>query len=1791
MNRFIDQLYREKRITSMEKYALKTDAETNAQKRYNYSPVQRNDGPFFNDKARYTYGQKGVQNDAGSVGYVPKAQQTTAAAQSAPVTWEDIAGQKKAPEAAQAEIKPQHHHSGVDLVKHDDAEKVIGTEIVEKTVSQLTEEKTVQEDTAQERPAEEKTVREDTVQERPAEEKPVLENTVQERPAEEKPVRENTVQERPAEEKPVRENTVQERPAEEKPVREDTAQERPAEEKPVQENTVQERPAQQMPAAAVHTMPEQRAVPMSSAEYNNRQPLPEWARPQAVQRPLRAERPKRQKKQYSSAAVLTGIGITFVALAGIIFSRAFWVQMSDWTRVGVLAGQAVLFFAMFGFAHKKLKIEGTAAAVYILGSVFATIAYITMGYFGLMGAWYGFEGGGMMLFLAMGALLVTFFSAGAMKVFSKPFCEYAACVSMAISGTLVLAQFANYFEYNKYAAFSMLISAAGLLASIVFYGSKSAGKEISKPVEITYKLVKGAYAFIAAPCLLADFAGRNEIIGWSLFGWGLWLIYTGETLWHAIRKKSEQWLAFHAVLLLTSLPSLYMTLGNYAQFTLIITIFSAVGSWAYILLDSKKALLFRADKVHSTMRLILTLVTAPVLFIHPVDSPLHLAVLIIWVIDFAAMASYYRLQALLIPQCAAILSLSYEFILKLGRSSIANGEELASLIILMVGILGTGVYRYLDRKGKTLFNADATNIIMRVLMSLPAALYLTNELNRWDRYCWAMCLLMIAELSVYAVLYRREREIFFRFPFIAAAVFMLIPNNFYAYGIEKAHLYALIMFGMSVVLTAAYMILRHYKKTLFDAKRFIYSAKAVIGGGCLLLVYADEQSHGCFSWVSWTLIAGLAVETLVYAIIKKNKYLLLAHNVCLAIMLCECGILMNDVQVFALFVTALLAVLTMIYFYLEKKNKLRFSALSSIIMMRGFFGLVALSSMVKYFGSWNWECFGLGIIIATEMLYYSISRRSSTLLLGHMAALSYSLWQVRQLVNDPLAFALWSTAILAVLTMVYVFLKKKNKLLFRADIPVMLMRGLFGLIALSSMVKYLGSWNIECFGIGIIAAAEMLYYSITKRSKGWLFCHMAALSYSLLQVRLLVDDGSAFALWSTALLALLTMLYFRMESKGKLLFNATVPVLLMRGLFGIMAIYCMTDNFSTWNWDCFGLGIIFAMEMLYYGIIKRSQALLAFEVAALTYSFWQIGRYAENFSVFALICCITVAAGTLADEFIKKKRFEVGLLITGTRIVYLMFYILMLVLEFPKFSWMSVAVWTILPAEMIFYGIRSKNSMFIHLQSLELPVLFYVLSSVIGDALGGGYNKVFIFAMLTAAALAVYYIIPAVYTRMADWLYTLMLFGLAVRLLDGAALPYGVIVMAVVAVFIAVQAFGGNHGLQSRIMEFFQPVPEIVTAVMLSGYLEREYNMHCRTLAMGICAAVLCAGAFALGFGSEEERKYKFMKYTMEIGSCVSLFMAYSTRRDLVAALIVTVVSAALYAVIHTSSRNYHSVIPLFTLFMGADMSARAIWYDPMSEGNAVILFSIAMTAVFAVISRLMFRNGIYKKDERRTMLDTAHLGILFCVISCFFVESMMFSPRARSFIALLELAVFAANCIRREHSHHANRAAMTCSAGLVCAALMVRPFMVSENSTITTKIILAIIVLFGIAVKKIWKDDEKLSSEFSQAVFMASFLLLIADGLMNQSLMNSLIVLSISLVLLIFSFVKKTRRWFLVSAAALLGLTLYITGDFLAAVAWWAYLLLAGILLIAVAAVTEYMRQHAVKDPNEERFFVDWKW
>lgn len=96
--------------------------------------------------------------------------------------------------------------------------------------------------------------------------------------------------------------------------------------------------------------------------------------------------PKNQKERGSllSAAALI-IGVIFVVLAGTIFAATTWWTMSNGVRVLTILGVAAVFFAVSVAAERILSIGRTAAACYLLGSVFLFLAVAAAGCFGFLG--------------------------------------------------------------------------------------------------------------------------------------------------------------------------------------------------------------------------------------------------------------------------------------------------------------------------------------------------------------------------------------------------------------------------------------------------------------------------------------------------------------------------------------------------------------------------------------------------------------------------------------------------------------------------------------------------------------------------------------------------------------------------------------------------------------------------------------------------------------------------------------------------------------------------------------------------------------------------------------------------------------------------------------------------------------------------------------------------------------------------------------------------------------------------------------------------------------------------------------------------------------------------------------------------------------------------------------------------------------------------------------------------------------------------------------------------------------
>lgn len=99
------------------------------------------------------------------------------------------------------------------------------------------------------------------------------------------------------------------------------------------------------------------------------------------------------------------IGVIFVVMAGLIFATTNWNILPDLCKVIMIFGLSMLFFSASILAEKKLKIERTGRAFYILGSVFLFLTVLAVGYFRLLGPGFVLTGNGRWWVLWAGSVV------------------------------------------------------------------------------------------------------------------------------------------------------------------------------------------------------------------------------------------------------------------------------------------------------------------------------------------------------------------------------------------------------------------------------------------------------------------------------------------------------------------------------------------------------------------------------------------------------------------------------------------------------------------------------------------------------------------------------------------------------------------------------------------------------------------------------------------------------------------------------------------------------------------------------------------------------------------------------------------------------------------------------------------------------------------------------------------------------------------------------------------------------------------------------------------------------------------------------------------------------------------------------------------------------------------------------------------------------------------------------------------------------------------------------------------
>lgn len=259
--------------------------------------------------------------------------------------------------------------------------------------------------------------------------------------------------------------------------------------------------------------------------------------------------------------------------------------------------------------------------------------------------------------------------------------------------------------------------------------------------------------------------------------------------------------------------------------------------------------------------------------------------------------------------------------------------------------------------------------------------------------------------------------------------------------------------------------------------------------------------------------------------------------------------------------------------------------------------------------------------------------------------------------------------------------------------------------------------------------------------------------------------------------------------------------------------------------------------------------------------------------------------------------------------------------------------------------------------------------------------------------------------------------------------------------------------------------------------------------------------------------------------------------------------------------------------------------YSPTAIAAAVmILISIAL-------SYILHRDSVLGKEDRK-MPDcfaiTRFVGVII-----YFNEAL--GDKDEWFSIWLTAACLLSLC-RSEQKPVFRRWIYTVVLTAPVIAWIFQPFFELPD-VIELELKILPVLIYCAVIRMLWKEKLTVIDNITFGIYAFSYLLLFAAALSSGLIADGLIIVITSFILLVFSFIVKKKKWFILSVAVLLTATLFMSRNFWASLAWWVYLLAAGLILIAIGAANELKKQSAAKENKSEfekkvtRFMSEWTW
>ncbi len=248
-----------------------------------------------------------------------------------------------------------------------------------------------------------------------------------------------------------------------------------------------------------------------------------------------------------------------------------------------------------------------------------------------------------------------------------------------------------------------------------------------------------------------------------------------------------------------------------------------------------------------------------------------------------------------------------------------------------------------------------------------------------------------------------------------------------------------------------------------------------------------------------------------------------------------------------------------------------------------------------------------------------------------------------------------------------------------------------------------------------------------------------------------------------------------------------------------------------------------------------------------------------------------------------------------------------------------------------------------------------------------------------------------------------------------------------------------------------------------------------------------------------------------------------------------------------------------------------------------VIFFTI-------ILSYLLHPNKLVISIERKDIYADVMAYTRFFGCTVMFLALIEDDLR---WLVLPALSESFASMYRRENKLSTNRGMFTMSAACLVLAWITQPFFAVPD-VIVTELNLVSILLFMYALTFIWKDNKETVYRITYITYCISYVILLLSALVSDLLSDGLIIVISALVMLIYSFMVKRKKWFLLSVIVIVVSTVLLSRKFWTNAAWWVYLLIAGLILIAIGILNELKKQSADKSKFSEkvsRFMSEWTW